>query len=147
MAQKFKVLGLQLGVLLDLRLRGLVMAYIVETSGNITLVQGDSIELVINGLPTDQSYQVYFAAQNEERIPVGSEIMVESLGQESVTIKLTGNYTNLFTVEEDKKSQKYYYGVKLCSVTDDTEDTLLLGESVIGGLNTITVYPRKVEGI
>jgi hypothetical protein len=123
------------------------MAYIVETSGNITLVQGDSIELVINGLPTDQSYQVYFAAQNEERIPVGSEIMVESLGQESVTIKLTGNYTNLFTVEEDKKSQKYYYGVKLCSVTDDTEDTLLLGESVIGGLNTITVYPRKVEGI
>lgn len=123
------------------------MAYIAETSGNITLVQGDSIELVINGLPTDQSYQVYFAAQNEERVPVGSEIMVESLGQESVTIKLTGNYTNLFTVEEDKKSQKYYYGVKLCSVTDDTEDTLLLGESVIGGLNTITVYPRKVEGI
>lgn len=126
---------------------GVSMAYIVETSGNITLVQGDSIELVINGLPTDQSYQVYFAAQNEERIPVGSEIMVESLGQESVTIKLTGNYTNLFTVEEDKKSQKYYYGVKLCSVTDDTEDTLLLGESVIGGLNTITVYPRKIEGI
>ena len=123
------------------------MAYIAETSGNITLVQGDSIELVINGLPTDQSYQVYFAAQNEERVPVGSEIMVESLGQESVTIKLTGNYTNLFTVEEDKKSQKYYYGVKLCSITDDTEDTLLLGESVIGGLNTITVYPRKVEGI
>jgi hypothetical protein len=123
------------------------MAYIVETSGNITLVQGDSIELVINGIPTDQNYQVYFAAQNEERVPIGSEIMVESLGQESVTIKLTGNYTNLFTVEEDKKSQKYYYGVKLCSVQDDTEDTLLLGESVIGGLNTITVYPRKVEGI
>lgn len=123
------------------------MAYIVETSGNITLYQGDSIELVINGIPTDQNYKLYFAAQNEERVPVGSEIEVDTLGQESATIKLTGNYTNLFTVEEDKKSQKYYYGVKLCSVTDDTEDTLLLGESVIGGLNTITVYPRKVEGI
>ena len=123
------------------------MAYIVETSGNITLVQGDSIELVINGLPTDQNYKLFFAAQNEERVPVGSEIEVDTLGQESVTIKLTGNYTNLFTVEEDKKNQKYYYGVKLCSVVDDTEDTLLLGESVIGGVNTITVYPRKVEGI
>ena len=123
------------------------MAYIVETSGNITLYQGDSIELVINGIPTDQNYKLYFAAQNEERVPVGSEIEVDTLGQESATIKLTGNYTNLFTVEEDKKSQKYYYGVKLCSVTDDTEDTLLLGESIIGGLNTITVYPRKVEGI
>jgi hypothetical protein len=123
------------------------MAYIVETSGNITLVQGDSLELVINGIPTDQNYQVYFAAQNEERIPIGSEIMVESLNQSSVTIKLLGNYTNQFTVEDDKKSQKYYYGVKLCSIIDSTEDTLLLGESVIGGQNTITVYPRKVEGI
>ena len=123
------------------------MAYIVETSGNITLVQGDSIELVINGIPTDQNYKVYFAAQNEERAPVGNEIEVDSLNQPSVTIKLLGNYTNQFTVPEDKKSQKYYYGVKLCSVQDQTEDTLLLGESVIGGQNTITVYPRKVEGI
>ena len=123
------------------------MAYIVETSGNITLVQGDSMELVIDGIPTDQSYEVYFAAQNEERQPIGSEIMVESLGQPSVVIKLLGNYTRQFTVEEDKKSQKYYYGVKLCSRNDDTEDTLLLGESPIGGLNTITVFPMKVEGI
>lgn len=123
------------------------MAYIVETSGNITLVQGDSIELVINGIPTDQNYKVYFAAQDEERVPVGNEIEVDSLNQPSVTIKLLGNYTNKFTVPEDKKSQKYYYGVKLCSEQDQTEDTLLLGESVIGGQNTITVYPRKVEGI
>lgn len=123
------------------------MAYIVETSGNLTIYQGDSIELVINGIPTDQNYKVFFAAQNEERVPIGAEIMVESLGQSSVVIKLLGNYTNQFTVEEDKKSQKYYYGVKLCSEKDQTEDTLLLGDSVIGGLNTITVYPRKVEGI
>lgn len=123
------------------------MAYIVETSGNITLYQGDSIELVINGIPTDQNYKVYFAAQDEERVPVGNEIEVNSLNQASVTIKLLGNYTNQFTVPEDKKSQKYYYGVKLCSEQDQTEDTLLLGESVIGGQNTITVYPRKVEGI
>ena len=123
------------------------MAYIVETNGNITLVQGDSIEIVVNGIPTDQNYQVYFAAQDEERKPIGNEIMVESLGASSVVIKLLGNYTNLFTVNEDSKSQRYYYGIKLCSVDDNTEDTLLLGESQIGGLNTITVYPRKVEGI
>lgn len=123
------------------------MAYIVETNGDISLVQGDSLELVINGIPTDQNYKVFFAAQNEAREPIGSEIMVESLGQPSVTIKLLGNYTNQFTVEEDKKSQKYYYGVKMCSETDQTEDTLILGNSTIGGLNTLTVYPKKVEGI
>lgn len=123
------------------------MAYNVEASGNITLVQGDSMEIVINGVPTDQNYEVYFAAQNEERQPIGSEIMVESLGKSSVVIKLLGNYTRQFTVEEDKKSQKYYYGIKLCSRNDEIEDTLLLGESLIGELNTITVYPMKVEGI
>lgn len=123
------------------------MAYIVESSGNITLVQGDSLELVINGLPTDQNYKVFFAAQDEERNPIGSEIVVETLGAGSVVIKLLGNYTNLFTVPEDSKSQKYYYGVKLCSENDNTEDTLLLGNSAIGDKNTITVYPKKVEGI
>lgn len=123
------------------------MAYIVEPSGNITIYQGDSVELVINGIPTDQNYKVFFAAQNKEREPIASEIMVESLGQSSVVIKLLGNYTNNFIVEEDNKSQKYYYGIKMCSENNSTEDTLLLGNSIIGDLNTITVYPRKVEGI
>ena len=123
------------------------MAYIVEQNGNITLVQGDSLELVINGIPTDQNYKVFFAAQTEDRTPIGKEIEVDSLGQSSVVIKLEGNYTNQFTVDEEKKSQKYYYGVKLCSIVENTEDTLQLGNSTIDGLNTITVYPRKVEGI
>ncbi len=123
------------------------MAYNVDESGNITLYQGDSMELVINGIPTDQNYKVFFAAQNEEREPIGSEIMVESLGQSSVVMKLLGNYTNQFTVEDDKKSQKYYYGIKLCSEIDEIEDTLGIGGTVLGGLNTITVFPRKVEGI
>ena len=123
------------------------MAYKVDDNGNITIYQGDSMELVINGIPTDQNYKVYFAAQNEERVPIGSEIMVESLGQSSVVIKLLGNYTNQFTVEEDKKSQKYYYGIKLCSEIDEIEDTLGIGGTDLGGLNTITVFPRKVEGI
>lgn len=123
------------------------MAYKVDENGNITIYQGDSMELVINGVPTDQNYKVYFAAQNEKREPIGSEIMVESLGQSSVVMKLLGNYTNQFTVEEDKKSQKYYYGIKLCSEIDEIEDTLGIGGTDLGGLNTITVFPRKVEGI
>lgn len=123
------------------------MAYDVETNGNITMFQGDSVELNINGIPEDQNYKIYFAVQDEERNPIGSEIMVESNFQSTVTIKLVGNYTNLFTVADDLKSQRYYYGVKMCSDTDNTEDTLLLGNSTIGGLNIITVFPRKVEGI
>lgn len=123
------------------------MAFTIDKNGNMTIIQGDSVELNINGLPVDQNYKIYFAIQNEERVPIGQEIVVESNRQSTVTIKLVGNYTNLLTVADDVKSAKYYYGVKMCSETDNTEDTLLLGDSVIGGLNTITVFPRKVEGI
>ena len=123
------------------------MAYKVDENGNITMIQGESVEIALDGIPTDQNYKVFFAAQTEDRTPIGNEIEVDSLGKSSVVIKLEGNYTNQFTVEEDKKSQKYYYGVKLCSIIDNTEDTLQLGNSTIDGLNTITVYPRKVEGI
>lgn len=123
------------------------MAYNVETSGNITMVQGDSVELNINGIPEDQNYKIYFAVQDVDRNPIGQEIMVESNFSSTVTIKLVGNYTDLFTVPDDVKSQKYYYGVKMCSSDDNTEDTLLLGDSTIGGLNVITVFPRKVKGI
>ena len=110
----------------------------IDANGNIILTQGDSLEMTVNGIPTDQNYKVFFAAQNEAREPVGAEVSVDSLGQPFVVIKL---------VEEDKKSQKYYYGIKLCSEIDDTEETLLIGNTKRGELNTITVYPQKVEGI
>jgi hypothetical protein len=123
------------------------MGYEIDDKGNIKLRQGDSMELVIDGIPTDQNYKVFFAAQNEERVPIGNELEFDSLGQSFVVIKLLGNYTNQFTVDEDKKTQKYYYGVKICSEVDETEQTLALGDSSMDNLNTITVYPRKVEGI
>lgn len=123
------------------------MAYEIDENGNITLVQGDSFELVVNGVPTDQNYKVFFAVRTADRVPVGKEIEVDSLGKSSVVIKLEGNYTRQFTVDEDKKSQKYYYGIKICSEVDNIEDTLRIGGNAIGDLNTITVYPEKVEGI
>ena len=123
------------------------MGYEIDDKGNIKLRQGDSMELVIDGIPTDQNYKVFFATQNEERVPIGNELEFDSLGQSFVVIKLLGNYTNQFTVDEDKKTQKYYYGVKICSEIDQTEQTLALCDSSMDNLNTITVYPRKVEGI
>lgn len=123
------------------------MGYEIDEKGNIKLRQGDSMELVIDGIPTDQNYKAFFAVQNEAREPIGNELEFDSLGQSFVVIKLLGNYTNQFTVDEDKKTQKYYYGVKICSETDQTEQTLALGDSSMDNLNTITVYPRKVEGI
>ena len=87
------------------------MAYKVDENGNITMIQGDSVEIALDGIPTDQNYKVFFAAQTEDRTPIGNEIEVDSLGKSSVVIKLEGNYTNQFTVEEEKKTHPY--GTKL----------------------------------
>lgn len=123
------------------------MGFEILDNGDLTITQGDSFELVLNGIPTDQNYKIYFAIQNKERQPIGQEIMVESNLAESVVIKVVGNYTDLLTVEEDSKYATYYYGVKKCSDIDNTEDTLLLGNKKLGELNTIKVFPRKVKGI
>jgi hypothetical protein len=122
------------------------MGYEVQDNGDLTIYQGDSFELVLNGLPTDQNYIVFFAAQDAERNPIGNEIEVETQKTSTVTVFLNAGLTDLLTVEEGAKSQLYYYGVKICSTEgiNQKETTLILGDSEI---NTITVYPRKVKGV
>lgn len=123
------------------------MAFYIDDNGNLTIVQGDSGEFLVSGLPTDRNYQVYFAIQDENRNPIGSEIMVNSNYSNTVVFHLIGELTNLLTVRRGDETATYYYGVKLCDADNFLEDTLLLGNSSIGELNTITVYPRKVEGV
>lgn len=122
------------------------MAFNVDENGNITMVQGDSGSLVINGLNTDKNYTVYFAIQDKNRKPVGNELYVNTNKSSSIVFELTGDYTDLLTVPKDENCAVYFYGVKLC-VDSGFEDTLLIGNGDIGSFNTITVFPKKVEGV
>lgn len=121
------------------------MAFNIDENGNITLIQGDSGQLVVNGLPTDKKYTVYFAIQDENRKPIGGEISVEANKTSSVVFVLLGSLTDLLTIKKGEETATYYYGLKIC---DDSglEDTMLIGNSIIGEKNIITVYPKKVEG-
>lgn len=123
------------------------MAFTIDENGNITLVQGDSGELAISGLPTDKNYTVYLAIQDENRNPIGSEISVNTNNQDSVVFVLTGALTDLLKVKKNEPVATYYYGVKLCATESNTEDTLLIAGGTLGDKNRITVYPKKVEGI
>jgi hypothetical protein len=122
------------------------MAFVVDDNGNITLVQGDSGELTVSGIDTDRNYTVYLAIQDSNRNPIGNEIVVDSGGLDSVIFVFTPELTNLLTVKRREESAEYYYGVKVCDSDSGIEDTLLIGDSVMGDLNTITVFPKKVEG-
>lgn len=121
------------------------MAFRIDENGNITIVQGDTGRLVVNGLMTDQNYTVYFAIQDENRRPIGNEVSVASNMQPTVVFELVSQLTDLLEVAEDEETHTYYYGVKTCTA-DGFEDTLSIGGSDMGDKNTITVYPKKVEG-
>jgi DNA-binding cell septation regulator SpoVG len=119
----------------------------MDKYGNITLTQGDSFEFVVNDLPVVEGAKLFFAAQDEERNPVGNEVEVDILSS-STSVFLDADLTDLFIVSEDKKAQNYYYGLKLVypDGVKRVEKTLNIGGKKIGDLNVITVYPRKVKG-
>lgn len=123
------------------------MAFKIDKNANISMIQGDSGTLVIEGLNTEKNYTVYLAVQNKNREPVGNELSLSSNNSSSVIFHLTGSYTDAFIVPKGESCAIYYYGIKICDSTDNSEDTLILGNGEIGELNTITVYPKKVEGV
>ena len=123
------------------------MALKIDDSGTIYLYQGDTGEIVINGIPDDQNYKVYFAVQDMMRNPIGKEIELNSLGNSSVAIYLNASLTNELTVPTNKKYETYQYGVKICTPGTLNEDTLFISDGDFGTVNTMYVYPRKVEGV
>ena len=121
------------------------MAFMIDNDGNITMIQGDTGRLVVDGLITDQNYDVYFAIQDENRRPVGNELKVQSNSQPTVVFELSSNLTDLLKVGQDEETHEYYYGIKTCTA-EGFEDTVIIGDGQMGDINTITVYPKKVEG-
>jgi len=122
------------------------MAFKIDEDGNISMVQGDSGLITIRGLNPNKNFTVYFAIQDKDRNPVGSELSVSSNNNSYVVFQLTGAFTDLLTVKKDETCAIYYYGLKICDASSQREDTLIVGSNEIGSVNTITVYPKKVEG-
>lgn len=124
------------------------MSAIIDDDGNIELVQGDSLTLYVNGIPTDENYKVYFSIYDVYGNTIGDEVNVESNHQSVIILEIPSGLTDNLTVTTGiDGTEEYYYGIKLCLEDTGYEDTLCVGNSDIGDLNTITVYPKKVEGI
>ena len=124
------------------------MSCIIDENGNIELVQGDSFTLSVSGIDTDEDYKVYFSIYDSNGNILGDEIWVNSNHSDTVILEIPSSLTDLLTVRQGIDStEDYYYGIKTCLESTGFEDTLCIGNSDIGDLNTITVYPKKVEGI
>lgn len=123
------------------------MSFKVDEHGDITIYQGDSGKILVDGIPTDNNYVVYFSVYDKARNRVGDEIYVQSNHRDYVVFDLTPDYTDILTVPKNEQYAIYFYGVKICDSQNQTENTLILGDGDIGSINTITVFPKKVEGI
>jgi len=122
------------------------MAYTIDENGNITCFQGDTIKLPISGLDTSQNYTLYFQVRNSQRKPMGIQQSIQTNNLADVIFVVPATVTDTLTVPAGQDTETYYYGVK--AVLDTNEDTLFLGQDAdFETENTITVYPKKVEGV
>lgn len=123
------------------------MAFTIEEqTGLITTYQGDSGEFAIVGVPTDTDYEVYFAFYDSNRKIIGQEIKVLSNGTNTIPIPISAELTDLLTVKPREEYAEYYYGIKICKASIGFEDTLVIKGQKIGDLNSVIVYPKRVEG-
>lgn len=119
---------------------------VIDENGTVFLYQGDSGEIVVDGLDNSKNYTVYFAVQDKKRNLIGSEFQVPAAKTNSVTFILNSEFTDMLTVPNNKPYQIYYYGIKACTENND-EDTLFVENGIYGDKNMIVVFPRKVKGI
>lgn len=122
------------------------MALAIDTDGTITMYQGDTGEVVVNGLDEDKNYVVYLGFRDKNRNLFGEEFTITSNQRPSVTFFLTADFTNRFTVPKSASYEIYYYGIKVCELGANTEDTIFIAGKTYGEQNRFIVYPKQVEG-
>ena len=119
---------------------------LIDKDGTISIYQGDSGEITVNGLDENSDYTVYFGIQDEKRNTVGEELQISVSDSSIATFVLTPQFTENLVVPPNKPYKIYYYGIKVCVNNSSIEDTLFVANGSYGDLNKIIVYPRKVKG-
>lgn len=122
------------------------MSLKIDTDGTITMYQGDTGEIVVNGLDDTKNYTVYLAFRDKNRSFITDELKITSNGRSSVVFFLSADLTNKFTVPKNSNYETYYYGIKVCELGANTEDTLFIADKDYGEENILIIYPKQVEG-
>lgn len=122
-------------------------AIFVDKEGNISCRLGDSGNVYITGVPTDDTYKVSLGVVNPPDKSILNEVSVQSNQQSDVTIPIDVAFTESLGVG------RFYYGIKLTG-SDGVEQTVIPnaymdedGQVEIARPNTFTVKPKLVEGV
>lgn len=119
---------------------------------DIYLWQGDSGNIVFDGLPVDKDYTVYFSISSiETNKQIVEEISLQSERRKKVTFTLDSDYTNQLKVPTNESKISYQYGLKICNGTE--EETLIPEVDTTGDkpifkkAPKVIVHQKVVEGI
>lgn len=125
----------------------ILQAIFVDIDGNISCRSGDSGNVYITGVPTDDDYTVSLGVVNPVDKKILNEIKVQSNNESEVTIPIDTAFTESLGIG------RFFYGVKLTG-TDGAEQTVLPnsyldsdGQIDISAPRTFTVKPKLAEGL
>lgn len=122
------------------------MTVTIDNEGTISLYQGDTGEIVVDGLNPEFNYYVFFAVRDDKNQLLAEELKLSSNNKTTVSFFLSADFTDKLIVPQYADFQVYYYGIKTIKQGSSQEDTLFVEGSDYGDKNLIIVYPKKVEG-
>lgn len=120
-------------------------------NNDIHLRQGDSGNICISGLVTDNNYSVYFAVSEPETNKiVAEELVVKSEFRDIVYLPISAAFTDKLIVPEGESRAVYQYSIKICIGKD--ERTVSPGVDLSGNMpkfnkaHKLHVYTKLAEG-
>lgn len=118
-----------------------------NTTYTIKITQGDSVDLVVNSLPTDKTdYTLYFAVRDiVTGKEVGDNVSISTLGAASVTIPIPKTETVKYLTKNNQPAN-YYWGLAL-EDSNGIKHTLQLGSTQQGTNYSLIVYPEQIQGV
>jgi hypothetical protein len=120
------------------------MSLEIDKRGNIYIYKGDSGDIVVSGLPTDDNYRVLFTVKNYKNLTVGDVLEVQSNYLPSVTFSITSDFSKMLEIPYSEDIGVYFYGLKTID-SSKRENTLFVDDTTYGDINNIIVFPPKVE--
>lgn len=120
------------------------MSLNIDKNGNIYIIQGDSGEVVVNGLPTDKNYQVYFVIKDLKNRVVANCLQIQSNYNSTVTFSITPEFSSMLSVPKNEEVGFYTYGLKTVDEYGN-ENTLFVDGCCYEDTNKVIVFPEKVE--
>lgn len=125
------------------------MTQTFDDNGNMTTVVGDSIVFEVSGVPTDLDYTAFFRVYDKNNNTIIPEVSIPCNFNDTITVEVTPDITDMVDVPTGKKSVTHFYGIKACNFENQVEHTLTVGDNENPELNVetkITFMRKRAEG-